>query len=145
MPEAILKSEGKRAPDDMRPFSMIILTHPKPSISPAHAHFPTLVHLSTLQHPSPVQTSTTSQTTRLVPLATSTDARLASTLHIPRVGALAIFSDAPGARALVDYVRQHVGLTECVWIDEAMKAEWKGVTVKSEVPGKEKVSSEDKE
>ena len=119
---------------DPRRLSMVIVTHPKPSLSPAHAHLPTLVHLSTLSGAEPTSSVTpaTNPATRLIPLPTSTEVRLASKLHIPRVGALGIFEGAPGARALEDYVRQHVDLTECKWIDEAMKAEWKGVKVKSE-------------
>ncbi|KAF1847396.1 uncharacterized protein K460DRAFT_402753 [Cucurbitaria berberidis CBS 394.84] len=122
--------------EDSRPLSMVILTHPKPSLSPAHAHLPTLVHLSTLSPPSTPQSPTA--TTRLIPLATSTDGRLASKLHIPRVGALGIFQDAPGAKALEDFVRENIGLTECVWIDEAMKADWRGVNVKTEASGSHK-------
>jgi ribonuclease P/MRP protein subunit POP3 len=37
--------------------------------------------------------------------------------------------DAPGTKALVEYVREHVGVTECPWIDEAMRPEWKGTKV----------------
>ncbi|KAF1941908.1 hypothetical protein EJ02DRAFT_403606 [Clathrospora elynae] len=114
----------------LRPLSMVILTHPKPALSPAHAHLPTLVHLSILSS-GPASTIPT----RLIPLPTSTDARLASKLHIPRVGALAIHGGAPGARALEEYVREHVGVTECKWIDEAMTAEWRGLNVAAEVPG----------
>ena len=114
---------------DTRPLSMILLSHPKPSASPAHAHFPTLVHLSILRDP----TNTSTAQNRLIPLASSADARLASALHIPRVGALAIFADAPGAKALEDFVRDNVDVTECNWVDEAMKAEWQGLNVKSEV------------
>jgi ribonuclease P/MRP protein subunit POP3 len=112
--------------DDLRPVSMVLITHPKPSTSIAHAHFPTLVHLSTLNSaPDP-------NTTRLVPLATSADARLSSALHIPRIGALAILANAPGAKALEDFVREKVDTTSCPWIDEAMAAQWRGVNVKSE-------------
>jgi ribonuclease P/MRP protein subunit POP3 len=127
MPPAL----SERKTNDLRPLSMIILTHPKPSTSPAHAHFPTLVHLSNLQPPSSSPRPTNA--TRLIPLASSTDARLASKLHIPRVGALAIFADAPGAAALEAFVRQNVDVTACVWIDEAMAVEWRGVNVKAEV------------
>lgn len=95
-------------------------------MSPAHAHLPTLIHLSTLKP------SSSDKTTRLIPLATSTDARLASALHIPRVGALAIFANAPGAKSCEDYVRSKVGVAECPWIDEAMSAQWKGTNVKTE-------------
>ena len=111
---------------DLRPISLIILTHPKPNLSPAHAHIPTLVHLSTLP---PTDSSPTHPPTRLIPLPTPADARLASKLHIPRVGALAVFAGAPGAKVLEEYVREHVEVTECKWVDEAMRAEWKGVNV----------------
>jgi ribonuclease P/MRP protein subunit POP3 len=112
--------------------SMVIITHPKPSLSPAHAHLPTLLHLANLPlaH-SPSTSSVPPPPTRLIPLPTSTDARLASTLHIPRVGALAVFEGAPGAKALEEYVREHVGVTECKWVDEAMKGEWKRLNIKS--------------
>jgi ribonuclease P/MRP protein subunit POP3 len=73
--------------------------------------------------------------TRLIPVQTSAEARLAPSLHIPRVGALAIYEGAPGAKVLEEYVREHIKPTECKWIDEAMSAEWKGLNVKSEVPG----------
>jgi ribonuclease P/MRP protein subunit POP3 len=119
----------KEEEEDIRRLSIIILTHPKPSISPAHAHFPTLLHLSSL-----TPAITTNTPTRLVPLASSSDARLASALHIPRVGALGIYEGAPGAKALEDFVRENIDVTECTWIDEAMRAEWRGLNIKSEVP-----------
>jgi ribonuclease P/MRP protein subunit POP3 len=122
------KAQDEKDPEKaLRPLSMVILTHPKPSLSPAHAHLPTLVHLSTL--------STSATSTRLIPLPTSAEARLASTLHIPRVGALAIYADAPAIKGLEEYVYEHVGVMESKWIDEAMSAEWKGLNVKSEIPG----------
>jgi ribonuclease P/MRP protein subunit POP3 len=129
--------------EPLQPLSIVILTHPKPSSSPAHAHFPTLVHLSTLQAPSSSSAQTTATTTttntapptRLIPMPSSTDARLASALHIPRVSALAIIADAPGAKALEAFVRDNVGATACAWIDEAVRAEWRGVNVRSEVVG----------
>ncbi|KAG9189360.1 ribonuclease P/MRP protein subunit POP3 [Alternaria panax] len=128
------KDTPKSYPEEAcRRLSMVIITHPKPSLSPAHAHLPTLIHLATLTPPSTL--SSTSQTaTRLIPVQTSADHRLASHLHIPRVGALAIYEGAPGAETLETYVREHVGPTECKWIDEAMGAEWKGLNVKSEIP-----------
>jgi ribonuclease P/MRP protein subunit POP3 len=126
------KQDGKTQPGEgLRPLSMVVLTHPKPSLYPAHAHIPTLLHLSTLSPP----TSLTTIPTRLVSLPTSMDALLASALHIPRVGALAICEGAPGAKALETYIRENLGVTECQWIEEAMSAEWRGVNVKIEVPG----------
>lgn len=145
MPSAVPTTENSTADeiastkekDVLRPLSMVIITHPKPCASTAHAHLPTLVHLSTLQPPSSDAASTPSipQATRLIPLATSTDARLASNLHIPRVGALAIFSDAPGAKSLEAFVRGKVGITSCPFIDEALAAKWRGINVKNEGGG----------
>ncbi|KAF3033432.1 hypothetical protein E8E12_003234 [Didymella heteroderae] len=110
----------------LRPLSMVILTHPQPSLSPSHAHIPTLLHLAILQTLSKTKVS---EPTRLIALPTSNDARLANALHIPRVGAIGIYEGAPGAKAIEDYVRKHVGLTECLWINEAMKPEWRGLNV----------------
>ncbi|KAI4605705.1 hypothetical protein J4E80_010488 [Alternaria sp. BMP 0032] len=42
---------------------------------------------------------------------------------------------APGAKTLELYVREHIGLTECKWVGEAMSVEWKGLNVNSEIPG----------
>ena len=51
------------------------------------------------------------------------------------MGALALLADAPGAKALEEYVARHVGVTECKWVDEAMGAEWRGLNVRCEVAG----------
>lgn len=91
-----------------------------------HAHLPAQVYLSTPKDQEP---------TRLVALASSSEARLASTLHIPRVGAIGIMEGAPGAASLVEYVRQNVGLVESKWIEEARKAEWRGVQIVDQTPG----------
>ncbi|KAF2624819.1 hypothetical protein BU25DRAFT_398594 [Macroventuria anomochaeta] len=110
----------------LKPLSMVILTHPQPSLSPSHAHIPTLLHLATLR---PTSSSASSEPTRLVALPTSNDARFAAAVHIPRVGAVGIYEGAPSAKALEEYVRKHVGLTECLWVDEALKPEWRGLNV----------------
>lgn len=109
-----------------RPLSVVVLTHPQPSLSPSHAHIPTLLHLATVRQDPKVASL---KSTRLVCLATSSDARFASALHIPRVGAIGILQGAPGAKALEDYVTKHVGLTECAWVEEALKSEWRGLNV----------------
>jgi ribonuclease P/MRP protein subunit POP3 len=109
-----------------RILSIVILTHPQPSLSPSHAHIPTLLHLANLRRDPGTMPA---ETTRLVCLATSNDARLANTLHIPRVGAIGILEGAPGAKDLEEYVRKHVGSTECAWVDEALRSEWRGLNV----------------
>ncbi|ORY15158.1 hypothetical protein BCR34DRAFT_612328 [Clohesyomyces aquaticus] len=118
------------------PLSLLILPHPSPSSSLPHAHLPTLVHLASLTHPSPKK----SEPTRLVPLSSASEARLAAALHLPRVGAIGILESAVGegvgVDALVGYVREKVGRVECKWIEEAVGAEWKGVRIEVQMPGK---------
>jgi ribonuclease P/MRP protein subunit POP3 len=120
------RTNDKESATPPRALSIVILTHPQPSLSPSHAHIPTLLHLANLRRdPGTVP----SEPTRLVCLATSNDARLASALHIPRVGAIGILEGAPGANALEEYARKHVGLTACAWVDEALRSEWRGLNV----------------
>lgn len=101
-----------------RRLSLIVLPHPMPSSSLPHAHLPTLAYLSSVRSDSP---------TRLVALSTAFESRLASVLHLPRVGAIGILEGAPGADSVVDYVREHVEPVQCDWLEEAWKAEWKGL------------------
>lgn len=35
---------------------------------------------------------------------------------------------------LEDYVREHIGVTECKWVPEVLSAEWRGMKVSQEVP-----------
>ncbi|KAF2015203.1 hypothetical protein BU24DRAFT_173248 [Aaosphaeria arxii CBS 175.79] len=111
--------EGAAPPKDhYAPLPVVIIPHPTPSASLAHAHLPTLIYISSLD---------TAQPTRLVCLPSSAETRLASALHIPRLGALAIKKDAPGAGPLIQYIREHVERVECPWIGEGLRAEWQGV------------------
>ncbi|KAF2751199.1 hypothetical protein M011DRAFT_473705 [Sporormia fimetaria CBS 119925] len=105
--------------DPLRPLSLVILPHPMPSSSLVYAHLPTLVYLSSRKPAA--------SPTLLVTLPTSSESRLATTLHLPRVGSLGILDGAPGADGLVEYVRTHVAPVECTWIEEALRAEWRGV------------------
>lgn len=102
----------------LRPVSIIILPHPHPTSSLPHAHLPTLVYLSSTKTDTP---------TRLVTLQVKAESRLAEALQIPRVGAIGILEGTPGANALIDYVRTNVDPVQCKWIEEGLKAEWKGV------------------
>ncbi|KAI8942196.1 hypothetical protein NX059_000282 [Plenodomus lindquistii] len=123
----------KTAPDADE-LAIVIVTHPKPGSSLAHAHIPTLLHILTISPHAAAPTALALNTKpRLVSLPTSTDGRFANKLGITRVGALAIMQGAPGAKALIDHVRQHVPLTECAWVDEAMTPHWKGASVTSEM------------
>ncbi|OCL12326.1 hypothetical protein AOQ84DRAFT_386208 [Glonium stellatum] len=93
--------------------SLLILPHPSPPSSLPHAHFPLLTHLASLAHPS-------LPATRVVLLSSAAETRLASSLHLPRVGALGIMEGAPGANMLVQYVRDQLGVVEVPWLREGM-------------------------
>ncbi|KAF2788214.1 hypothetical protein K505DRAFT_206165, partial [Melanomma pulvis-pyrius CBS 109.77] len=117
-------------PKSLPKITLLILPTLTPSTSLAHAHLPTLLYLSS--KPSTVTTTPStspspSPSPRLVTLPPSSEARIASALHIPRVGAIAVLEGAPGADTLVQYVREKVGVVECAWVEEGMRAEWRGV------------------
>lgn len=125
--------EDKKKEDDtseqhpLSHFSLLIIPHSNPSSSLAHAHIPPLLALS--------NPNAASSRTRLIALPTHTETLLSSTLHIPRVGALGILEDAPGAEALVRYVEENVaegeGTVECEWVREAAESGWRGVKIVS--------------
>ncbi|KAJ4298109.1 RNase P and RNase MRP subunit [Kalmusia sp. IMI 367209] len=116
------KHGDEKQSQEQRPLSLVLITHNHPPASLPHAHIPTLIHLSILNSP-------TSKATRLIAVPPGCENRLSSVLHIPHVGALGILEGAPGADSLVAYVREHIDVTKCTWIDEAMKPEWKNVKI----------------
>ncbi|KAJ4355806.1 RNase P and RNase MRP subunit [Didymosphaeria variabile] len=105
-----------------RPLALVLIPHNHPPASLPHANIPTLVHLSTMDSPP-------EKATRLLAVPPGCEPVIAEALHIPHVGALGILEGAPGADALVAYVRENVDVTRCRWIDEAMGPEWKGIKV----------------
>ncbi|KAK7181104.1 hypothetical protein DPSP01_003545 [Paraphaeosphaeria sporulosa] len=105
-----------------RPLSIVLIPHNHPPASLPHAHIPTLVHLCTM-------TSQKDKATRLLAVPPGCEPVIAEALHIPHVGALGIFEGAPGADALVAYVRENVDVTRCAWIEEAIGPEWKGTRI----------------
>ncbi|KAF2200892.1 hypothetical protein GQ43DRAFT_441104 [Delitschia confertaspora ATCC 74209] len=113
---------------NLRPLSLLILPTPNPPSSLPHAHLPTLVYLSSLL-PQGASPSPSRPQTRLILLPSSSESRIASVLHLPRVGALGIMEGAPGADALVSFVRERVGEVRVEWLEEAKKGVWKGVNV----------------
>ena len=102
--------------------ALVLVPHNHPPASLPHAHIPTLVHLATMN--SPPNTAT-----RLLAVPPTFEPRIAEALHIPHVGALGVLEGAPGADALVKYVRGEVEGTRCAWVDEAMRPEWKAVRI----------------
>ncbi|KAH8890760.1 hypothetical protein GQ53DRAFT_746947 [Thozetella sp. PMI_491] len=59
---------------------------------------------------------------RLVAFSRPCEERLSAAVGIPRVTSLALRSDAPQSKALVDFVRAHVPAPEILWLEEARTA-----------------------
>lgn len=102
--------------------STIFLTAPSPSIHPPYTPLPLLAALSSKNHPA-------LPPTRLISLSTSSEAKLCAALGIPRVGLIGIFEDTPGAKGLVEYVRENMETIDVPWIKETGNAEWLGTRV----------------
>ncbi|KAF2448328.1 hypothetical protein P171DRAFT_428423 [Karstenula rhodostoma CBS 690.94] len=127
-PSALSRTKADASLQDAsppRPLTMVLIPHNHPPASLPHAHIPTLVHLSNMD-------SQTEKATRLLAVPPGCEPAIAEALHIPHVGALGILEGAPGADALVAYVRENVDLTRCAWIDEAMGPEWKGTKMNTQ-------------
>ncbi|KAI2630711.1 hypothetical protein GGR54DRAFT_635318 [Hypoxylon sp. NC1633] len=60
---------------------------------------------------------------RLVGLSKSCEDRLSEALGIPRVSCIGLRENAPNAKALVEFTRQHVPIIEVQWLEEAKRAE----------------------
>ncbi|KAF2804106.1 uncharacterized protein BDZ99DRAFT_452651 [Mytilinidion resinicola] len=131
-PPATSPEAGKPAPT--RALALVLIPHPNPARSLIHAHIPTLVALASVQGDQLAKGTTERQPTRLVALPSSSEARLASALHLPRLSALGILEGAPGADALVEFVREKVGCVEVGWLGEAglegngENGGWRGIT-----------------
>ena len=80
------------------------------------SHFPQMVAAAS----SP---KANGDSTRLVGFSRSCQERLSACLGIPRVSSVAIRTDAPQSKALVDFVRGHVPSIEVAWLQEALAAD----------------------
>lgn len=87
-----------------------------------YTHLPVLVALATSSHPE-------ISAPRLVPLDISAERRLSRALGIPRVGVIGVLQDAPGARPLIDYVREHVAVVEVPWVKETTEGKYLGTKI----------------
>jgi ribonuclease P/MRP protein subunit POP3 len=102
--------------------STIFLTHPSPSTHVPYTPLPLLAHLSSSHHPA-------LPPTRLIPLSVTSESKLCKALGISRVGIIGVFDEAPGAAALMDYVREKVEVTDVPWARQVAKGEWLGTKV----------------
>ncbi|KAI1180000.1 hypothetical protein F4777DRAFT_530647 [Nemania sp. FL0916] len=88
------------------------------------SHLPQMVAVACKSHPSqpPI---------RLVELPRACESRLCESLGIHRVSCIGIYANAPNSNALIDFTRNHVGIIQVPWLQEAGKAEYRAVKIKA--------------
>ncbi|CAH0019017.1 unnamed protein product [Clonostachys rhizophaga] len=89
-------------------YSMVFVARGDQS-SAFNCQFPRMVAAATKELPPDSQT-------RLVGFSKSCSERLSKSLHIPRVSSIAIKRDAPGCKALWDFVREKVPPVDAAWL-----------------------------
>lgn len=87
-----------------------------------NSHLPQMVAAASLKDSS-------AEPIRLVGLSKACQDRLSMALGIPRVSVIGIRKDAPNSKALVDFARQHVPLTEVPWLKEAPDAQFRDTKI----------------
>lgn len=93
------------------PYSIIFVARSGQS-SAFNCHFPQMVAVASKSQPD-------ENKMRLVGFSKSCEEKLARALGIPRVSSVALRADAPQAKGLVDYVREHVAPVQVAWLQEA--------------------------
>lgn len=98
--------------------ALIFLPTP-PSTSPPlqFEHLPTLAHLSS-EEPA-----------LIIPLPATAEKEIAAAVGLPRVSALGVMADAPGAEALIELCRRKVKPMGLGWVKDAVRGQWRGVKV----------------
>jgi ribonuclease P/MRP protein subunit POP3 len=79
-----------------------------------HSQFPQMVAVA----------STSREPIRLVGFSKSCEERLSSCLGIPRVSSIGLRDGVPQAKALLEFVRQHVPPVEMTWLPEAKAGQY---------------------
>ncbi|KIW45680.1 uncharacterized protein PV06_04051 [Exophiala oligosperma] len=68
---------------------------------------------------------------RLIPVSPQSGAKIARALHQPRVGLLGVEKDAPGSKALLNWVSDNVELVEIPWLEKVSSSTYFPVSVKT--------------
>ncbi|KAK4123813.1 hypothetical protein N657DRAFT_572969 [Parathielavia appendiculata] len=102
------KSDSK---PNAKPYTVVFVA--RSGQSPAfNCHFPQMVAVA-------AQSQLADKAIRLVGFSKACEDRLSAALGIPRVSSIALREDAPQAKGLVDFVREHVAPIEVPWLQEA--------------------------
>ncbi|KAK0669514.1 hypothetical protein QBC41DRAFT_108084 [Cercophora samala] len=96
---------------DAKPYSVVFVARSGQS-SAFHCHFPQMVALASQSQPP-------ENAVRLVGISKACEDKLSAALGIPRVSSIALREDAPQAKGLIDFVREHVKPVEAAWLKEA--------------------------
>lgn len=107
---------GADASTSSKPYSVVFVARSGQS-SAFHCHFPQMVAVAAQSQPADIAV-------RLVGLSKACEDRLSAALGIPRVSSIGLREDAPQARGLVDFVREHVAPVDVSWLREAQSAEF---------------------
>ncbi|KAK4661483.1 RNase P and RNase MRP subunit [Podospora pseudopauciseta] len=101
---------------DAKPYSVVFVARSGQS-SAFHCHFPQMVALASRSQPP-------EKAVRLVGISKACEDKLSAALGIPRVSSIALREDAPQAKGLVDFVREHVKPVEVAWLKEARAGQY---------------------
>lgn len=100
---------------DSRPYSVVFVAR-SGQPSAFHSHFPQMVALAA--QPS----HSVGKAVRLVGFSKACEDRLSAALGIPRVSSIGLREDAPQAKGLIEFVREHVPPVQVSWLEEARSA-----------------------
>lgn len=101
---------------------------PRPANDILYTHLPPLCYTASLANKS-------APDIRLVLLDRSAERRLAASMGIPRAGVIGIMEDAPGSKALLEYVREQIPAVEIPWMSQALNGDWMGTQTELNATG----------
>ncbi|KAF4967815.1 hypothetical protein FSARC_4707 [Fusarium sarcochroum] len=102
--------------ESKRQYSMVFVTRGNQA-STFNCHFPQMIGAASKHIPFDEQI-------RLVGFSKPCSERLSTCLGVPRVSSLAIIKDAPGVRALQDFVMKTVAPVEASWLNGSADAQY---------------------
>lgn len=105
------------------PYSMIFVTRGDQS-SAFNCHFPRMVAAAS-------KDIDTDSRTRLVGFSKPCSERLSKCLNIARVSSIALSQDAPGSKALWDFVREKVETIDASWLEKSKKGSYHPTQINS--------------
>lgn len=103
------------------PYSMVFVSRGDQTAA-FNSHFPQMVASASVE-------AAPNDKIRLVGFSKACSDRLSATLGIARVSSLAVESEAPGAEALLDFVRKNVSPVQVSWLSEAQDGRYRATKI----------------